>query len=246
MVLAEKNLDWVDHVVDISPRGMEHATEDYQSIHPDGLVPALVHDGTVIVESIDIIDYLDEQFPEPPLRPDSESGRREMYSWMTRAADVQHSLKTLTHEFLLKKNRMTPDQLGAFIEKHDNEELCEFMKTFCSEAGFSRAAIESELRIHYDCFVQLDRALETQDWLVENAFSLADIAWAPNVRRLDIMSYPLERHPNLLAWYDRLKQRPCYLKGVADCEIEPALSHFRKYSDERASEGTGIAAFLNF
>jgi len=243
IVLAEKNLDWVDHVVDISPRGMEHATDDYQSIHPQGLVPALVHDGKVIVESIDIIDYLDKQFPEPRLRPASESGRDEMFNWMARANNAQHSLKTLTHEFLFKPNRMTPDQLSEFVESHDNEELCEFMRTFCSEEGFSRVEIESELKHHHDSFVQLDRALRKQDWLVENSFSLADIAWAPNVRRLDIMSYPLERHPNLLAWYGKLKQRPCYLQGVADCEVQPAIAHFREYSDQRASEGTGIAAF---
>jgi len=243
IVLAEKNLQWVDHVVDISPQGLQHATDEYQSIHPEGLVPALVHEGRVIIESIDIIDYLDEEFPDPPLRSGSEAGRREMSEWMRRASGAQHSLKTLTHEFLFKPRRMAPDQLRDFIENHHNEELCDFMRTFCSEEGFPRSEIESEVQHQLDEFLALDRALENQEWLVENTFSLADIAWLPNVRRFDIMSYPLDRHPNLLGWYERFKQRPSYHKGVADSEVQPALAHFKEYGDQRAAEGTGIATF---
>ena len=32
IVLAEKDLDWVSHDVDISPRGMEHTTAEFQSM----------------------------------------------------------------------------------------------------------------------------------------------------------------------------------------------------------------------
>src|SRR5262249_6058822 len=37
---------------------MEHATPEYQSINPNGLVPTLIHDGRTYIESIDIIQYL--------------------------------------------------------------------------------------------------------------------------------------------------------------------------------------------
>ncbi|NQU62956.1 MAG: glutathione S-transferase C-terminal domain-containing protein [SAR324 cluster bacterium] len=76
-----------------------------------------------------------------------------------------------------------------------------------------------------------------------NSFSLADIAWIPNVRRLDIMLYPLNRHPHLLAWYKRVKERASYYKGVTGTEHPPALAHFKAYSIQRAAEGTGITAF---
>lgn len=246
VVLAEKNLDWVDHPVDISPMGMEHATEAYQSIHPQGLVPALVHDGQVVIESIDIIDYLDTRFPELPLRVTSEAGLKEMKGWMERADAAQHSIKTLTHEFLFKPDRMTPDQLARFKEKHKNRELCDFLDVFCSEQGFTTAEIESELKIQHDAFAALDQALKNQQWLVEDTFSLADIAWIPNVRRLDIMLYPLELHPHLHAWYQRFRERTSYRVGIEGCEIAPALDHFRKYNVHRKQEGTGINAYKPF
>ncbi|XP_066256333.1 pyrimidodiazepine synthase-like isoform X1 [Euwallacea similis] len=43
--------------------------EWYLQIHPEGKVPALVHGEKVVVESLDICDYLDENFPENPLYP---------------------------------------------------------------------------------------------------------------------------------------------------------------------------------
>jgi glutathione S-transferase len=56
MVLVEKKLPWTSHVIDLSK--MEHATPEYQSINPNGLVPTLVHEGHTYIASIDIIQYL--------------------------------------------------------------------------------------------------------------------------------------------------------------------------------------------
>jgi glutathione S-transferase len=243
VVLAEKELNWVAHPVDISPIGLEHSSEEYQSIHPKGLVPALVHNGQVVVESIDIIDYLDNKFPEPRLSLTSGKGQNEMHIWMDRADAAQHSIKTLTHEFLFKSDRMNPEQLVRFKDHHKNKELCDFMEVFCSDEGFPKSEIESELKLQHDEFSNLDQALQNQQWLVENSFSLADIAWIPNVRRLDIMGYPLERHSNLFAWYERFQKRQSYQKGIEGYEIIPVLDHFRAYCEQREKEGTGIKSF---
>ena len=46
----------------------------YLKLNPKGVVPTLVHDGTPIIESTLICEYLDETFPDPPLMP-KEPGR---------------------------------------------------------------------------------------------------------------------------------------------------------------------------
>jgi maleylacetoacetate isomerase len=44
--------------------------EDYLAVNPQGLVPALVtDDGTVLTQSLAIVEYLDETVPSPPLLP---------------------------------------------------------------------------------------------------------------------------------------------------------------------------------
>jgi ganglioside-induced differentiation-associated protein 1 len=53
----------------------------YQKLNPKAVVPALVHDGNVIVESTVINEYLDETFPDVPLKPKSAVERAEMRVW---------------------------------------------------------------------------------------------------------------------------------------------------------------------
>ncbi len=48
---------------------MEHALPEYQSINPNGFVPTLVHDSRTYIDSIDIIQYLDELAAAPSLTP---------------------------------------------------------------------------------------------------------------------------------------------------------------------------------
>ncbi|MDG4885700.1 glutathione S-transferase N-terminal domain-containing protein, partial [Mesorhizobium sp. WSM4884] len=48
----------------------EHLEPAYLAVNPQGLVPALVlDDGTLLTQSLAIIEYLDEIEPEPPLLP---------------------------------------------------------------------------------------------------------------------------------------------------------------------------------
>ncbi len=47
----------------------EQSAADYLAINPQGRVPALAVDGTVLVQSPAILEYLEETHPEPPLLP---------------------------------------------------------------------------------------------------------------------------------------------------------------------------------
>ena len=47
----------------------EQSAPDYLAVNPQGRVPALAVDGTVLVQSPAILEFLDERFPEPPLLP---------------------------------------------------------------------------------------------------------------------------------------------------------------------------------
>ena len=53
----------------------EQAAPGYRSINPQGLVPALEDGGNVLTQSLAIIEYLDETYPDPPLLPDNAADR---------------------------------------------------------------------------------------------------------------------------------------------------------------------------
>ncbi|WP_378945674.1 maleylacetoacetate isomerase [Mesorhizobium sp. ANAO-SY3R2] len=73
IALALKGLDWQPHHVSL-PR-MEHRAADYMALSPQGLVPALVEDGQVFAQSLAVLEYLDETYPEPPLLPKTAADR---------------------------------------------------------------------------------------------------------------------------------------------------------------------------
>ena len=69
--LGEKGLAWQGHYLDIL-KGDQFAPE-YQKLNPKAVVPTLVHDGHVIVESTVINEYIDESFPD--VRSSRSAGR---------------------------------------------------------------------------------------------------------------------------------------------------------------------------
>src|SRR3984893_5637391 len=80
LCLAEKGLDYEGHHVDLEK--MEHHSPEYLAINPLGVIPTLIHDGKPLHESGTICEYLDESFPDPPLRPETPYERAEMRNWI--------------------------------------------------------------------------------------------------------------------------------------------------------------------
>ena len=60
-----KGIDWISHPVNLAAG--ENYSDWFLGINPRGLVPVLVDDGDVHIESNDIIQYLEKKFPLPAL-----------------------------------------------------------------------------------------------------------------------------------------------------------------------------------
>ena len=59
----------------------EHKSETFLKLNPQGLVPALeIKDQTVLTQSMAIIEYLDEAYPDPALMPSDPIGRARVRS----------------------------------------------------------------------------------------------------------------------------------------------------------------------
>ena len=78
-------------------RRKEHRAPDYLKINPQGLVPAIVDDdGTIVSQSMAIIEYLDETRPDtPPLLPDDPAGRARVRTIAQAIACEIHPLNNL-------------------------------------------------------------------------------------------------------------------------------------------------------
>ncbi|MDB5453246.1 MAG: Glutathione S-transferase, N-terminal domain [Caulobacteraceae bacterium] len=214
LVLEEKGLGWTSHLVDLFR--FEHATPQYQTIHPKGLVPALVHDGRTIIDSNDIIAYLDATFPEPPMH--SAASQRDL---LELADDNQLCIRTLSHEFMFSDHRRyDAATLAAFDRNHHNSEFARFLRQFATE-GFSEGRLRECFAALRNACVVLDTRLMTQPWLTGEVPGLADFSWAPNVHRFALFDFPLAPYPHLRQWFEKMMQRPSY--GAALVAYETAV-----------------------
>ena len=76
--------------------GREHKTAEFLARNPAGLVPVLeLEDGTVLSQSLAIIEYLDETHPQPPLLPADARGRARVRSLAYMIACDVHPLNNL-------------------------------------------------------------------------------------------------------------------------------------------------------
>jgi glutathione S-transferase len=242
LALEEKGVSWSSHSVDITKNA--HLSSEFRALSPAGVVPVLVHDGRTITESNDIIDYIDANFPGPPLKPGNEADTAFLTETLARSSAIQSSLKLVSHEFLFKPTRrMTPAQLDAFEGKCSDAALARFMRDLNAPGSFGEARIRAAVDEFTGAFTALDQRLTVSAWLSGRELGLADISWFVNVHRLVAMRYPLHRHAKLDDWYQGMKARPSYRAALARYQPLPIVAFFAVYSRVRRVRGTGINAY---
>jgi glutathione S-transferase len=220
--LIEKGVEWNSHPVNLLLN--EHSTDWFQSINPKGLVPVLVHNGSVVTESVEIIRYIDRMYPSPCLQPEGISNNSVMDEIISLADSVQSQIKLLTHYFLEKPQRLLVKiSLEKFSDNHNNSDLVAFKKRFANNE-FTVDEVRKSIDEMHKVIRIIDTYLIKQTWFLGDDFSLADIAWMVNIHRLDLMGFPLSRYRNLGLWYQQCKQRESFQQGLVD--FEPALIMF--------------------
>lgn len=214
LVLEEKQRVWTGHLVDLY--NFEHATPAYRAIHPKGLVPALIHDGRTIIDSNDIIAYLDATLPGDSLVPTA----RHAAALFDLAADCQLALRMLSHEFMFKETRRySVQRLDAFAAGHGHSEFASFLRRFSLD-GFSEAELLECFDTISAAVAVLEALLVQSDWLGGETVSLVDFCWLPNLHRLELMRFPLAKYPSLRRWLAVMQARPSYAAALGTYEAE--------------------------
>lgn len=97
--------------------GQQH-TAEYKTVNPQELIPALVHDGHTITQSLAIIEYLNEIVPEPPLLPNDAYGRARCREIAYVVACDIHPVNNLRVGRYMKKLYGTSDDDTARWHRH--------------------------------------------------------------------------------------------------------------------------------
>jgi glutathione S-transferase len=236
-----KNIPWHSHPVDLP--NYENMQPWFLGINPRGLVPVLVHDGAVHIESNDIIQYLESQFPAPRLIPPGHE--KEVATLLRHEDDLHLDLRTLSFRFVFAPPGPPKPEaaLESYLkngagtvqgaEDHEKQVQIEFWQRAAKEGFTDERARASALRFRTE-FDKLDQALARQPYLMGNDLSVLDIAWLIYAHRLSLAGYPFARlHPRVHAWAEKLRAMPEFAKEIGQ------LRHSAAQLDAVRSEQAG-------
>jgi glutathione S-transferase len=231
-----KGIAWTSHPVDL------HSNDNFKpwflGINPRGLVPVLVHDGAVHIESNDIVEYLEKAFPSPKLIPAGHEN--EVAALLRHEDDLHLDLRTLSFRFVF--NPPGPPKPLAALESYaangagtvqgaaDREKdiQIEFWQRAAKE-GFTDERARASARKFRAEFDALEQRLASARYLMGDALSVLDIAWFIYAHRLSLGGYPLARlHPRVDAWKQRLGTRQEFAREIAmpdDARVRLEATH---------------------
>lgn len=222
VVLAEKQLTWKGRLVDMG-KG-EHRRPEYLALNPNGVIPTLVHDGNVVIESTVISEYLDEAFSARPLRPADALGRARLRLWTKREDMIHDAINTLTSVMVfcpLQRARSAEEQAQWTAHMPDigkRQKWIELMRD-----GADANAVHLALVRFRDLIRDMEGALADRSWLASDAFTLADSGLISFFARLDALSldFMLGDAPRVADWYRRCVSRPSFDAAIGQFCSDP-------------------------
>lgn len=209
--LREKGLPYKSRYVELWR--YENLSPDYLKLNPNGVVPTLVHDGTPIINSFCINEYIEDAFPEHALRPSNPIERARMRYWAWIADEVHLQLARLTHARLLQSsvNDLSPSDQQKMLDHTPVPEKRERWRVL-TKGGYSQDQLKAALEGVLFVFGRMDEELGKRGpWLAGKTYSLGDINMLAIVHRIsELFPDQLDRKkfPHMMDWWDRSMARP--------------------------------------
>lgn len=191
IALAYKGLAW--QAININLLNDEQRGAEYRALNPQGLVPLLQDNSSVITQSLAIMEYLEETHPHPPLLPSTPAERARVRSMMLLIACDIHPLNNL------RVTRYLKDRLGQSPSHVD-----EWIRHWIHE-GFQ--ALEGQVT-------------GTDRYLGGDSVTLADVCLVPQLYGAARFNCDLRDYPKLVAIGTRLAELPAFSAAHPDRQAD--------------------------
>ena len=215
--LKEKGLAYESIYVDL------HKFEQHQpwftAINPEGQVPVLDHDGTIITHTTVINEYLEDVFPDIPLRPRDAGGAARMRYWNKFIDEHVMNYVSMHGWHRLVGVIARNIESGEFEKLLENIPLPDQRKKWATaRSGFSEADLaHATAKIEY-AIDKVETQLGQTPWLAGEDYTLADINFYAHCGMMVERMFPdlnvATRAPRLIAWRNRMTARPAVAEAL--------------------------------
>jgi glutathione S-transferase len=227
--LAEKGLEWESRHLNL--RAGEHQKDWYIKLNPRAVVPTLIDGDIVVPESNVINEYLDERFPDPPLKPADPFGRARMRLWTKQLDEGVHDagIAILSFGVAFRHQYLTRGEAGKAMLESIPDPAKRERRRDVIEKGLDSPHFRIAISRLMELWRDMDATLAKHPWLAGDRYSIADAAFTPYVVRLDHLDIlpMLDSTPRVADWYERLKARPSFKKAILDWENDDYLTLMR-------------------
>ncbi len=197
--LIEKGLVYESVYVDLHK--FEQHSERFVAINPEGQVPVLDHDGTIITHTTVINEYLEDVFPDMPLRPRKPVSAARMRYW-NKFIDVARNVENGEFENLMERIPL-PDQRK---------------KWQAARSGFSEADLANATEKIIYAVDKVEGQLTKTAWIAGDDYTLADINFYSHCGMMVERMFPeleiAKRCPRLVAWREKMTARPAVARAL--------------------------------
>lgn len=197
IALNLKGISYQQNYVHLVRDGGEQNRPEYREVNPLGLVPALVHGGQTIVQSMAIIEYLEEVFPERPLLPADFVERSRVRSIAQSICSEIQPLNNLAVMQYLKDRMQQPDESVRAWYSH------------WIDRGFS--AVEAWLSCS-----------GSGDFCHGDSPGLADCYLVPQVYNAERFSCDLDPYPNIQRITARCREEDAFVRAAPENQADAA------------------------
>lgn len=248
ITLVEKGLAW--QAIPVNLFKSEQFDPKYLKLNPKGVVPTLVHDGTPIIESTLICEYLDDTFPDPPLIPNDPAERARMRLWSKFVDEgLFDGVAELSFSAMFRERMrtMSPEMRERrFRNVGDPRRRDRFKSTY--ELGTRSPFVLHAVAAYERAFKLMEETLAQRGpWILGTSPTLADINMMPFVARLTYMGL-LEawtaNRPHISAWWTQVQEWPSFRRGLHDLISEAEFTEMRVHGPKIRGEVDALIAGL--
>jgi glutathione S-transferase len=234
LMLAEKGLEWESRHLDL--RAGEHQKEWYIKLNPRAVVPTLIDGDIVVPESNVINEYLDERFPDPPMKPGKPFGRAKMRLWTKQLDEGVHDagIAILSFGVAFRHQYITRGEAGKEMLESIPDPAKRERRRDVIEKGLDSQHFKIAIARLLTLYRDMDKALADHPWLAGDSYSIADAAFTPYIVRLDHLDVMglLDSTPRTADWYRRIKARPSFDPAITRWENPKYLELMKKQGRE--------------